>query len=204
MRCFTDVDVFASAETMIVKITDFSTTRYGKLVSATSAILILLLLPEFAAARKPQLPDTGITRGKTAAGFYYINGGLTFDEQQAMERRSASYNLKLLFAPPAGTLVSPVLLLIGDNQGRFLRVQSKKGSEDTKKLQEALKAKGHDPGLIDGIMGPKTRTALKAFQEANGIKGTGRLDDPTAEKLGLAKPEPPTKKEVNKMKEEKK
>lgn len=118
MRCFKDVDVFASAETMIVKITDFSTTRYGKLVSATSAILILLLLPEFAAARKPQLPDTGITRGKTAAGFYYINGGLTFDEQQAMERRSASYNLKLLFAPPAGTLVSPVLLLIGDNQGR--------------------------------------------------------------------------------------
>jgi peptidoglycan hydrolase-like protein with peptidoglycan-binding domain len=81
---------------------------------------------------------------------------------------------------------------------------SVKGSEDTKKLQEALKAKGHDPGLIDGIMGPKTRAALKAFQEANGIKGTGRLDDPTAEKLGLAKPEPPTKKEVKKMKEEKK
>jgi peptidoglycan hydrolase-like protein with peptidoglycan-binding domain len=79
-----------------------------------------------------------------------------------------------------------------------------KGSEDTKKLQETLKAKGHDPGLIDGIMGPKTRAALKAFQEASGIKGTGRVDDQTAEKLGLAKPEPPTKKEVKKMKEEKK
>ena len=79
-----------------------------------------------------------------------------------------------------------------------------KGSEDTKKLQEALKAKGHDPGPIDGIMGPKTRAALTAFQEASGIKGTGRLDDQTAEKLGLAKPELPTKKEVKKMKEEKK
>lgn len=76
-----------------------------------------------------------------------------------------------------------------------------KGSEDTKKLQEALKAKGHDPGPI---MGPKTRAALTAFQKASGIKGTGRPDDQTAEKLGLAKPELPTKKEVKKMKEEKK
>lgn len=103
---------------MIVKITDFSTTRYGKLVSAISAIFILLLLPELAGARKPQLRDTSITCGKTAAGFYYMNGGLTFDEQQTMERQSAPYNLKLLFAPRSGTSVSPVLLLIGDNQGR--------------------------------------------------------------------------------------
>jgi hypothetical protein len=103
---------------MIVKITDFSTTRYGKLVSPISAILILLLLPEFAAARKPQAPDTSIRHGKTAAGFYYMNGGLTFDEQQAMERQSAPYNLKLVFAPPSSTVASPVLLLIGDNLRR--------------------------------------------------------------------------------------
>jgi len=43
---------------------------------------------------------------------------LAFDEQQAMERRSAPYNLKLVFARRLSTLVSPVLLLIGDNQGR--------------------------------------------------------------------------------------
>jgi peptidoglycan hydrolase-like protein with peptidoglycan-binding domain len=67
------------------------------------------------------------------------------------------------------------------------------GSEDTQKLQEALKAKGHDPGPIDGIMGPKTRAALRAFQEASGIKATGKLDDQTAEKLGVAKPELPAK-----------
>jgi hypothetical protein len=35
-----------------------------------------------------------------------------------MERQSASYNLKLVFAPRSATSVSPVLLLIGDNQGR--------------------------------------------------------------------------------------
>ncbi|MBI4527753.1 MAG: peptidoglycan-binding protein [Deltaproteobacteria bacterium] len=63
-----------------------------------------------------------------------------------------------------------------------------RGSEETKKVQEALKAKGQDPGPIDGIMGPKTRNALKAYQEASGLKATGRLDDQTAEKLGVEKP----------------
>jgi peptidoglycan hydrolase-like protein with peptidoglycan-binding domain len=59
------------------------------------------------------------------------------------------------------------------------------GSEETRKVQEALKAKGNDPGAIDGRMGPKTRAALKAFQEANGLKGTGQLDNQTADKLGV-------------------
>jgi len=82
-----------------------------------------------------------------------------------------------------------------------------KGSEDMKKLQEALKAKGHDPGPIDGIMGRKTGAALKAFQKASGLKETGELDVQTVEKLGVAKPKPPAKevkKEVKEKKQEKK
>jgi len=78
-----------------------------------------------------------------------------------------------------------------------------KAAEDVKKLQEALKAKGHDPGPVDGIVGPKTRAALKAFQEASGLKATGQLDDQTAEKLGVEKPKPQPK-EVKEKKEEKK
>ena len=75
-----------------------------------------------------------------------------------------------------------------------------KGNEEIKKVQEALKAKGQDPGPIDGAMGSKTRAALKAFQEASGLKGTGRLDDQTADKLGVEKPKAPAK-EMTKAKE---
>jgi Putative peptidoglycan binding domain len=59
--------------------------------------------------------------------------------------------------------------------------------DDVKKAQEALKSKGHDPGSIDGTLGPKTRQAISAFQKANGLKETGSLDTETATKLGVEK-----------------
>ena len=47
--------------------------------------------------------------------------------------------------------------------------------EDVKKLQTALKELGYDIGEtgIDGIIGPETEKAIKAFQEANGLTGNG-------------------------------
>jgi hypothetical protein len=59
--------------------------------------------------------------------------------------------------------------------------------EDVKQAQEALKSKGHDPGPIDGKMGPQTRQAIKAFQGSNNLKETGTLDAETAKKLGIDK-----------------
>ena len=47
--------------------------------------------------------------------------------------------------------------------------------EDVKKLQTALKELGYDIGEtgIDGIIGPETEKAIKAFQKANGLTGNG-------------------------------
>ena len=41
--------------------------------------------------------------------------------------------------------------------------------DDVTYLQQQLAAKGHNPGTIDGIFGPKTRDAVLAFQRAAGI-----------------------------------
>ncbi len=57
--------------------------------------------------------------------------------------------------------------------------------EQVQSVQQALKDKGHDPGQIDGVMGPKTKAALKEFQKAEGLKETGRLDAETTAKLGV-------------------
>lgn len=57
--------------------------------------------------------------------------------------------------------------------------------EQVKAAQQALKDKGHDPGPIDGVMGPQTQTAVKGFQKAEGLKESGRLDNETMAKLGV-------------------
>ena len=61
------------------------------------------------------------------------------------------------------------------------------GSEQVKSVQKALQDKGMDPGPIDGIMGPKTMAALKAFQKDQKLTESGRLDDQTREKLGVTR-----------------
>ena len=61
----------------------------------------------------------------------------------------------------------------------------KKGSsgDDVAKLQKRLAAAGFDPGAADGIFGPKTEAALKAFQEANGLAVDGIAGPATNGKL---------------------
>ncbi|HEY7715938.1 MAG TPA: peptidoglycan-binding protein [Candidatus Binatia bacterium] len=57
-------------------------------------------------------------------------------------------------------------------------------SEDIKKAQDALQARGLNPGA-DGRMDAKTQQALREFQQANDLPVTGDLDQKTAEKLGV-------------------
>ena len=58
-------------------------------------------------------------------------------------------------------------------------------ADDIKKAKEALKAKGLNPGPIDGTLDSKTQQALREFQQANKLPVTGALDPQTAEKLGI-------------------
>ena len=65
-------------------------------------------------------------------------------------------------APTGGTQAAPV---------------AKKVS--VKRIQRALGVRA------DGVMGPKTRRAIKRFQRANHLAVTGRADDPTLIALGF-------------------
>jgi peptidoglycan hydrolase-like protein with peptidoglycan-binding domain len=59
------------------------------------------------------------------------------------------------------------------------------GGGNVRVVQEALKAKGHDPGPIDGRLGAKTTAALRDFQKKEGLPASGRLDGQTLGRLGL-------------------
>ncbi len=48
-----------------------------------------------------------------------------------------------------------------------------------KDLQKALSAAGFDPGHIDGNMGKKTKSAIKAFQKKNNLKNDGVVGEKT-------------------------
>ena len=80
-------------------------------------------------------------------------------------------------------IVTPVLAQSGEAPAQRARSTTNGANPDVKKAQEALKKNGHDPGLIDGIIGPHTSAALSAYQKEQGLSTTGRLDEETEAKL---------------------
>jgi peptidoglycan hydrolase-like protein with peptidoglycan-binding domain len=63
---------------------------------------------------------------------------------------------------------------------------SRVSSNQVMQLQQALQQHGfYRNGRIDGLMGPKTRTALRDFQRSKGLSATGRVDQQTVAALDL-------------------
>lgn len=50
------------------------------------------------------------------------------------------------------------------------------GRQDIQTVQQLLNDRGYDVGAPDGLMGPKTRNAIRAFQSAQGMPLTGEPD----------------------------
>ena len=53
------------------------------------------------------------------------------------------------------------------------------------KAQRLLSALGYDSGIADGVLGPRTRQAIAAYQHLHNLPATGELDDSTLIALGL-------------------
>ena len=54
---------------------------------------------------------------------------------------------------------------------------------DVQRAQRQLKERGYYSGAIDGVMGPATQAALRAYQRDRGLSVTGRLDSQTVQTL---------------------
>ncbi|HWO43055.1 MAG TPA: peptidoglycan-binding domain-containing protein [Candidatus Eisenbacteria bacterium] len=54
-----------------------------------------------------------------------------------------------------------------------------------RQAQKKLNDMGFHAGHADGVMGPRTQTAIRNFQQAKNLEVTGRLDEQTMEALGI-------------------
>ncbi len=92
--------------------------RLWKMFPGTISICMSLMLPGTTSARKPEFPAAAVVKGMTPAGYPYLSGGRSFEEQRAIERMSGPYNLKLVLGRRFGLPPAQVVLVIGTNQKR--------------------------------------------------------------------------------------
>ena len=91
-------------------------------------------------------------------------------------------------SPPS----SPAPSVIPKTTPRIERTIPKATPQDVStmvvRVQAALMRRGLYNGDIDGLLGPKTRAALRTFQRSEGIPQTGRMDIETLTRLGISIP----------------
>jgi peptidoglycan hydrolase-like protein with peptidoglycan-binding domain len=63
---------------------------------------------------------------------------------------------------------------------------SNSGDGTVRKAQVALNGRGYNVGAVDGRWGPNTESAVRRFQEKNGLTATGTLDSSTLSALGVS------------------
>lgn len=59
-------------------------------------------------------------------------------------------------------------------------------SDTVRQVQQQLASRGFDPGPVDGVMGPRTREALKDFHRSKGMAAGAGLDATTLGALGVS------------------
>lgn len=96
-----------------------------------------------------------------------------------MDRKKLCFVLAVVFL-----LNIALILLVGDADA----ASYKKGSTGTmvSKIQTTLKNQGFYKGSVDGVYGSGTETAVKAFQQKNGLTADGKVGPATLKAMGIS------------------
>lgn len=93
-------------------------------------------------------------------------------------RRKLIASLALLF------ILNILIILLAQNASAAIYKQGSQGQQ-VKQIQQVLQKTGHYKGNLDGIYGPQTYNAVKAFQRSVGIAVDGICGPVTLKYLGL-------------------
>jgi len=74
---------------------------------------------------------------------------------------------------------------MGQQRGAKSQGQGMKNRQVVRQVQEKLKQEGYQVGPVDGVWGPKTQSAVREFQQAEGLEATGELDQETLAALEI-------------------
>jgi len=86
----------------------------------------------------------------------------------------------------ATTTTAIVLLLTGSSGlAGPVREAAPPAPRFVREAQQTLRHLGYQPGPADGVMGPRTKSALAQYQRAERIKVTGQLDSETMARLDI-------------------
>ncbi len=72
------------------------------------------------------------------------------------------------------------------------QVQATAASPSVVEAQRLLAQQGYDPGLVDGLFGGRTRTAIEAYQRAQGMPVTGAVNENLLDALRRTAADPVT------------
>lgn len=153
------------------------TTACGSTVEQRTASAGLFGFGLGALAGGPLGAGIGLGAGLFGGALTPVGADQALDQVIGEERKAYSEVSGQPTAPPpqAGTTEAPTPVAPGPP----LRV-----SPDTvKRLQSELQRQGLYNGPIDGIVGPKTRTALTQYQQRQGLPPTGEIDTTTLQRL---------------------
>lgn len=64
-------------------------------------------------------------------------------------------------------------------------MHSQMDQSQVRQIQQQLQSRGYDVGPVDGIMGEQTKSALREFQQAQGMRATGTPNKETLSALGV-------------------
>ena len=140
-------------------------------------ILAMVLLAAFAAggATLPALAQQGGGGESTGGSDAGPSGG---------DSSGASGTTGDLNAPQGQKSSSDVQDPTSGTSGTMAPAVANLSQEQVRRVQQRLVEFGHDPGTIDGIMGGRTRDALRSFQQSRGLEPTAEPDGRTLAELG--------------------
>jgi len=130
-------------------------------------------------------PIDGVMGFKTRSALLRFQSGCTMvkdlpatldNQVQTSEKMPSPISASEKQLQPAPSKASPATESVRDDAGKMNATADKSPSrEEIRLLQAQLKAAGFDPGSFDGMLGPKTKSALQQYRTVYGSSNSRKL-----------------------------